>query len=181
MCTLTCVCVYPSSAIVHPHLALCLIVGVDIAIYEEVEAYPGVRPVLICGVLADHISEVLAETYPKIFYLCPAGGFVEGVVCWSIQACLHLNLIQSHFNPLCTKLDQSTVIVSTLRAQLIARDYNHARCPLLVHMIGHAFINRFARSADMSVRLLFHLLLRLRETKETTSFGEGMLDQKGSG
>ena len=85
MFTLTCVC--PFLAIVHPHLAFCLTTGVDIAIYEEVEAYTGVRPVLICGVLADHIAEVLAETYPKIFYLCPAGGFVDGKVCWSISIC----------------------------------------------------------------------------------------------
>ena len=68
-----------------PHLVLCPTTGIDIAIYEEVEPYTGVRPVLICGVLADHIAEVLAETYPKIFYLCPAGGLVDCIVGWSIS------------------------------------------------------------------------------------------------
>ena len=95
VCVCVCVCVYPFLSIVHPYLTFCLTAGVDIAIYEEVGAYTGVRPVLICGVLADQIVEVLVETYPKIFYLCPAGGFVDGVVCWSISVCTLMHSQQS--------------------------------------------------------------------------------------
>ena len=31
---------------------LCLSLALDIALYEEVEAFTGVRPVVVCGVLA---------------------------------------------------------------------------------------------------------------------------------
>ena len=68
------------------------------------------------------------------------------------------------------------MIVFTLRTQLIARNRDCAQ--LFAHVIGHAFINR---SADVLRWLLFYLLLHLCETKQTTLFGDGMLDEKGSG
>uniref|UniRef100_A0A1X7SGD2 Uncharacterized protein n=1 Tax=Amphimedon queenslandica TaxID=400682 RepID=A0A1X7SGD2_AMPQE len=49
----------------------------DIALYEEVEAYTGTRPVLICGVLASQITNLLVESYPKLFHYCHPE-FVEG-------------------------------------------------------------------------------------------------------
>ena len=49
---------------------------------------------------------------------------------------------------------------------------------LFAHVIGHAFVNR---SAERLPWLLFYLLLRLRETKQTTLFGDETLDRKGTG
>ena len=48
-------------------------VAVEGAVYEEVEPYTGMQPVLICGVLANQITALLAEGYPKLFHLCQSG------------------------------------------------------------------------------------------------------------
>ena len=69
------------------------------------------------------------------------------------------------------KLDQSTTIASALRTQLTGCNRNHAQ--LFAHVIGRAFINS---TADMLLWLLVYLLLRLCETKQTISFGDGTLD-----
>ena len=45
----------------------------DFALYEEVEAYTGQRPVVIFGVLADQVVNSLLESFPKLFYQCPTG------------------------------------------------------------------------------------------------------------
>ena len=45
----------------------------DHAIYEEVEAYTGRRPVLIFGALSDQVVSLLLESYPNLFYSCPTG------------------------------------------------------------------------------------------------------------
>ena len=47
---------------------LCLSLALDIALYEEVEAFTGVRPVVVCGVLASQIATLLVESYPKLFH-----------------------------------------------------------------------------------------------------------------
>jgi hypothetical protein len=44
--------------------------SLDIPIYEEVEAYTGMRPVLIFGALADQVVASLIESYPNLFYCC---------------------------------------------------------------------------------------------------------------
>jgi hypothetical protein len=44
--------------------------SLDIPIYEEVEAYTGMRPVLIFGALADQVVASLLESYPTMFYRC---------------------------------------------------------------------------------------------------------------
>lgn len=51
--------------------------ALDCSIYEEVEAFNGTRPVIICGVLAEQITTILAESYPKMFYHCRTE-FIEG-------------------------------------------------------------------------------------------------------
>jgi len=52
--------------------------SLDIALYEEVEAYTGSRPVLIFGALADQVVASLLESYPNLFYRCPTDT-VEGM------------------------------------------------------------------------------------------------------
>lgn len=52
--------------------------ALDIALYEEVEAYTGTRPVLICGVLASQITNLLVESYPKLFHYCHPGKLHKG-------------------------------------------------------------------------------------------------------
>ena len=49
--------------------------GLDIPIYEEVEAYTGMRPVLIFGALADQVVASLLESYPTMFYRCNTGEY----------------------------------------------------------------------------------------------------------
>ena len=59
---------------------------------------------------------------------------------------------------------------------------DRAQHPLFFHVIGHVFVSKFTtRSAEMLVWLLLYLLLCLSETKQTTSFGGGTFDYKGSG
>ena len=53
-----------------------LLKGLDIPIYEEVEAYTGMRPVLIFGALADKVVASLLESYPNMFYICNTGTHV---------------------------------------------------------------------------------------------------------
>lgn len=43
------------------------------SIYEEVEAYTGMRPVLVFGALADKVVAALLESYPNLFYYCNTG------------------------------------------------------------------------------------------------------------
>ncbi len=45
----------------------------DISVYEEVEPFNGVRPVIVCGVLANRITDSLTEGYPNMFYPCTNG------------------------------------------------------------------------------------------------------------
>ena len=45
----------------------------DLSVYEEVEPFTGIRPVIVCGVLANQICGSLAESYPTIFYECKSG------------------------------------------------------------------------------------------------------------
>ena len=45
-------------------------IGLDIPIYEEVEAYTGMRPVLVFGALSDQVVASLMESYPHMFYCC---------------------------------------------------------------------------------------------------------------
>ena len=56
---------------------LCFLLHVSIAlelsVYEEVEPYTDMQPVLICGVLANQITALLAESYPKLFHLYQPG------------------------------------------------------------------------------------------------------------
>lgn len=47
--------------------------ALDIDMYEEVEAFTGVRPVLIAGVLCKRIVSMLTESYPQLFHYCPPG------------------------------------------------------------------------------------------------------------
>lgn len=47
--------------------------ALDLALYEEVEAFNGMRPVLVFGALADHITSALLESYPNLFYRCDTG------------------------------------------------------------------------------------------------------------
>ena len=49
------------------------IVASDISVYEEVEPFNGVRPVIVCGVLANQITDSLVESYPKMFYQSKSG------------------------------------------------------------------------------------------------------------
>ena len=85
----------------------------------------------------------------------------------ALKACPHSNQIWftliSNFNPLCTKLDQSTMITSTLRTQLNARNCNCAQS--LVHMIGRAFVNKPTRSIDVGLAtILFAVTSSWNET-----------------
>ena len=50
-----------------------VIVALELPVYEEVEPYTGMQPVLICGVLAHQITSLLAEGYPKLFHMCQSG------------------------------------------------------------------------------------------------------------
>ena len=52
---------------------LSLHTATDHAIYEEVEAYTGRRPVLIFGALSDQVVSSLLESYPNLFFSCPTG------------------------------------------------------------------------------------------------------------
>ena len=42
--------------------------------YEEVEPFHGIRPVVILGALADHIRSQLIEDFPTEFIAAPLGG-----------------------------------------------------------------------------------------------------------
>ena len=53
------------------------ILVVDIVLFEEVEAFTGVRPVLICGVLANQITNLLVESYPKLFHYYHPGNVLQ--------------------------------------------------------------------------------------------------------
>ena len=46
--------------------------------YEEVEPFHGVRPVVIFGALADLISSQLIEDFPTEFYPAPLGLLFSG-------------------------------------------------------------------------------------------------------
>ena len=59
--------------VVYSTMCPYLCVGLDIPIYEEVEAYTGMRPVLVFGALADQVVSSLMESYPHIFYSCRTG------------------------------------------------------------------------------------------------------------
>ena len=48
--------------------------------YEEVEPFHGVRPVIIFGALADLISSQLIEDFPTEFYPAPLGLSCSGFV-----------------------------------------------------------------------------------------------------
>ena len=48
-------------------------IALELSVYEEVEPYTDMQPVLICGVLANQITALLAESYPKLFHLCQPG------------------------------------------------------------------------------------------------------------
>lgn len=55
-------------------MLICIVYeGLDVAIYEEVEAYTGMRPVLVFGALADKVVASLLESYPNLFYYCNTG------------------------------------------------------------------------------------------------------------
>jgi len=42
----------------------------DFELYEEVEPYTGLRPVVILGALADQVMTALLENLPSMFYQC---------------------------------------------------------------------------------------------------------------
>ena len=56
---------------------LCVPKGLDIPIYEEVEAYTGMRPVLVFGALSDQVVASLLESYDNMFYSCNTGEWKE--------------------------------------------------------------------------------------------------------
>ena len=49
-------------------------IDTDLALYEEVEAFTGRRPVLVFGALCEQVVASLLESYPSMFYSCPTGG-----------------------------------------------------------------------------------------------------------
>ena len=59
--------------------------ALDIALYEEVEAYTGTRPVLVCGVLANQITNLLVESYPKLFHYCHPGNNLYQLLVYIIK------------------------------------------------------------------------------------------------
>ncbi len=66
----------------------------ELALYEEVEAFTGRRPVLVFGALCDQVVALLLESYPALFYTCPTGRCGLGHVTLSydnvyLYACLH--------------------------------------------------------------------------------------------
>ena len=63
--------------------------GLDIPIYEEVEAHTGMRPVLIFGALADQVVASLLESYPTMFYCCNTGEWwgMHTAHLWILQRC----------------------------------------------------------------------------------------------
>jgi len=54
----------------------CICVALDFALYEEVEPYTGLRPVVILGALADQVVTALLENLPNMFYQCEKGMYV---------------------------------------------------------------------------------------------------------
>ena len=44
--------------------------ALDFELYEEVEPYTGLRPVVILGALADQVMTALLENLPNMFYQC---------------------------------------------------------------------------------------------------------------
>lgn len=47
--------------------------AIDVPLYEEVEPFNQLRPVLIYGALADQVVAHLLESYPNLFYQCMFG------------------------------------------------------------------------------------------------------------